>query len=227
MNISNAKKILDRNPNIKKLICTVYNFISFNKIQKKGKNNKIHNIGTFMKKCNITINGNNNTIYLGNMNYLIDTKIKIEGNNNEIVLGEGNYINKGDFYIEDSSNKLNIGNKTIFAGNVHLALTEGKEIVIGDKCLFSSNVVFRTGDSHSILNGEGKRINYAKDIHIGNHVWFTQNTTVLKGVRIGNDTVVATGSIVTKEIKESNVILAGNPANIIKTNINWTQERIR
>lgn len=226
MNLNTGKVILEKYPELNGVLSRIYNFISFNSIKVKGKNNKIITKNSFMKKCNVVIQGRNNKIIFGDMCYLINSKISIYGDNNEIILDDKVYVNNGDFYLEDSNNKLKIGKNTTFSGNTHLALTEGKTITIGPRCLFSSNVVFRTGDSHSILNDVGNRINLAKDIEIEEHVWFSQNTTILKGVKIKKDSIVATGSIVTKEINVSNVILAGNPAKIIKENINWNQERI-
>ena len=54
---------------------------------------------------------------------------------------------------------------------------------------------------------------------MGDRVWFCNNTTLLKGVRLGNETIVAAGAIVTKSCEENHVILAGNPARIVKRNI--------
>lgn len=221
-----GKKFLEKHPNSKKIVPIIYNSIFFNKIRIKGKNNKIIKSKSFIKKCNIEIRGNNNILNLGDMSYLIKTKITIIGNNNVIKLGMKDYITNGDFYIEDNDNFLKIKNRTTFAGNVHLALTEGKRITIGNECLFSSNVVIRTGDSHSILNSKGERTNFAEDVEIGNHVWITQNVTVLKGTKIPNNSIVGTGSVVTKKFEEENVLITGNPAKIIKRDLNWDKQRI-
>lgn len=227
MNIYNTgKNFIMKHQKLLKILSTIYNFIGLNKINCKGKNNKIKKENVFMKKCKIKVVGNNNNIYIGKMSYLQNTTIVIYGNNNEIILGEKNYVSNGEFFLEDDNNQLKIGYRTTFAGNTHLALTEGKKITIGENCLFSSNIVFRTGDSHSILNAEGKRINYSKDISVENHVWITQNVTVLKGSKISANSVVATGSIVTKKFEDENVVLAGNPAKIVKENINWNNIRI-
>lgn len=60
---------------------------------------------------------------------------------------------------------------------------------------------------------------------IGNHVWLGLNTSILKGVRIGNNSAVGNGTILTKNVA-NNTIVAGNPARRIKENINWDRERI-
>ena len=50
---------------------------------------------------------------------------------------------------------------------------------------------------------------------IGNNVWIGMNATILKGVTIGDNSVVAAGSVVTKSVP-ANVVVAGNPAVVIK-----------
>lgn len=107
-----------------------------------------------------------------------------------------------------------------------MACTEGSKVIIGDDCLFSSEIVFRTGDSHSILDQNGKRINSAKDITIGNHVWLGHRVLINKGVYIGDNSIVGTGSVVTKAFNEGNIVLAGVPAEIKKKDVNWCDKRI-
>ena len=91
--------------------------------------------------------------------------------------------------------------------------------------MFSSEVVLRTGDSHSIINEEGTRVNLAKDILIGNHVWIGHRVLINKGVKISDDSVVGTGSVVTNQFNQKGVCIAGNPARVIKENITWLSER--
>lgn len=76
-----------------------------------------------------------------------------------------------------------------------------------------------TSDGHDILR-HGKRVNPAKSIYIGSHVWLADNVTVLKGVSIGNDSIVGINSTVTKSL-EANTVAAGNPARIIQTSTDW------
>lgn len=135
-------------------------------------------------------------------------------------------MNSGDLYIEDSNGRITVGEHTTFSGETHLACIEGKAIVIGKRCLFSSNITLRTGDSHSILNLDGKRINPSQDICIADRVWVGNSVRILKGVSIAEDSIIGTGAIVTKPYEQSNVILGGNPAKIIKEKIQWKIERI-
>ncbi len=56
---------------------------------------------------------------------------------------------------------------------------------------------------------------YGKPIKIGNDVWIGGGSIILPGVTIGNNVVIGAGSVVTKNI-EDNVVIAGNPARVIR-----------
>ncbi len=60
-----------------------------------------------------------------------------------------------------------------------------------------------------------------KPIVIGENVWVGANSRILKGVNIGDNSIVASASIVTKDVPE-NCIVAGNPAKIVKIDIDKT-----
>lgn len=93
--------------------------------------------------------------------------------------------------------------------------------------MFSYGIEMRTGDSHSIINVTSKkRINHAASVIVGDHVWVGAHSLILKGVVILNNSVVASGSIVTKKYSISGIIIGGNPAKIIKQGINWLRNRI-
>lgn len=55
-----------------------------------------------------------------------------------------------------------------------------------------------------------------KDIVIGEKCWIGMNCVILPGVKLGNNTIVGAGSIVTKSFEEGNCVIAGNPAKKIK-----------
>lgn len=208
---------------IKKLYRLI-NILPFNNfIRLKG--TKLQNKGKILYRCRFVSQGNN-TVILHKGGVIRNTVFHIQGNNNIIEIGEGTSINQGDIWIEDDNNQIIIGDNTNLCGKIHLACTEGRKISIGNDCLFSSEIVFRTGDSHSIVDMSGERINRAADITIGDHVWIGHRVLVNKGVVIPKNTVVGTGAVVTKQFDEPNTILVGVPAKVSKQNINWLAERI-
>lgn len=226
--IAIGKKILGKYPSLISAASVVFNrTIGFNKIKVRGKKNKISGLSrSFLRKSRITIIGTGNSVSIENMSFLDNCSLSIRGNDNKIIIGESVYALNGDFYIEDNNNTITIGDSTALCGHTHIAVTEGKRATIGKDCLFSSDVVIRTGDSHSIIDIDGSRINHAEDVIIGNHVWLGNKTTILKGSIIQPNSIVGTGAVVTKPFYQANVILVGNPAKVVRENTNWLRERI-
>lgn len=130
-----------------------------------------------------------------------------------------------NIWCEDDSSTVIIGKDGLMMGNVQLASTEGKTIAIGDGVLFSDDICVRTGDSHSIIDADGMRLNPAADVALGNHVWVGNRVIILKGASIGDNSIVGSGSVVTKQFPEC-VAIAGNPAKVVRENVNWKFERI-
>ena len=152
----------------------------------------------------------------------------MRGDNHLVIIKSGCRFNdKSEIWIEDSDCSLSIEEGSSFE-SVHLALTEtGSKISIGRDCMFASDIDVRTGDSHSIISEKtGERINRAKDVRIGNHVWVAAHCVLLKGVSIADNSVIATGSVVTRSFEKSGVIIGGNPAVQLKEEINWLRERV-
>ena len=190
-----------------------------------GKNNKIVNKGV-MLNVKYDIIGNNNVVEVMQGAVLSDMTIYMRGNNHKFKVGAYSSYSGGIVWFEDNDCQIEIGDKTRIA-SAHLAVTEpNRKIVIGEDCMFSSLIELRTGDSHSIIdNDTKKRINYAQDIIVGNHVWIGKHSIILKGVTIGNNSIVGTRSLVTKSVP-NNSIVAGIPAKILKDNVDWLTERI-
>lgn len=221
-----GKELIDKNPGFLNFASFLFNALSFNRKRLKGVNNSIDIQGAFLNRCCIEVYGNNNTVCISSKCYLNRCSIKIYGNNCKVNLSDQVCVHYSQLHIEDDGGEISINENTLICGQTHLAVTEGTKITIGKDCLFSSNIVFRTGDSHSILDSNGKRINSAKSINIGNHVWICAQTILLKGSGLANDSVLGTGSILNKSYEETNVIVAGNPAKIVRNAISWDKSRI-
>ncbi len=191
-----------------------------------GKGNGLTAIGARLSGVELDITGERNRISIGAGSVIHNLKFHIRGSDHFIAIGPNCRVSRGGlFWLEDQGCTLQIGQNTTLV-DVHIAVTEpGSKVLIGEECMFANDIDIRTGDSHSILEAAtGERINYAEDVVIADHVWVASHVVILKGVQIGRDTVVAAGAIVTKSC-EPGVILAGNPAKVIKTGITWNRER--
>lgn len=195
------------------------------KKQVRGNNNVISNKGVFINS-KYDIVGNNIRVEVLPGAVLSDIRIYMRGDNHTLIIGERCCMKGGDFYFEDEHCTVSIGKNTTIE-SAHFAVTEpGRSIIVGEDCMFSTNIELRTGDSHSILDATTRqRINYAKDIMVKNHVWIGANAVILKGVTLGNHSIVGTGSLVTSDIPD-NCIAAGIPAKVVKENIDWLKKRI-
>ena len=125
-------------------------------------------------------------------------------------------------------NKIEIGEHNYIGNDCLLAALEGTRISIGSNCMIASPCEIRTSDSHSLLDSDGRRINYAKDIVLGGHVWIGMGCLILKGAYIPENCVVAAKSVVCsmKNVNKGS-LLGGTPARILKENINWNHKRIK
>ena len=101
-------------------------------------------------------------------------------------------------------------------------------IKIGKDCMLSSNITFRATDGHCIIDNDTKELlNATKPIIIGDHVWIGANATILKGAIVNDNSIIATESLVTRNFPEKNIIIGGNPAKILKKNINWSRTYVK
>lgn len=138
------------------------------------------------------------------------------------------------FFRMDNQSQLSVdGNFDIFYGNdVHifsggkLELDSGfinsygkiechKYIKIGKNCAIGPYAIILDSDGHQILG----KCNTAEVI-IGNNVWIGARVTILKGVHIGDDAVIAAGTIVNKDVPAKSLV-AGNPMHLICDNVEW------
>ena len=116
---------------------------------------------------------------------------------------------------------VEIGEGLKVTKNVLIRAVEKTGVTIGPDCLFATNVIIRTTDGHPIYDSlTGERINTSKSINIGGHVWLSDNVSILKGVSIGDCSVVASGAVVTKDVVSKSIV-AGVPAKVIREGIVW------
>ena len=223
-------KIIDsKHPDIGCLIYKLYYRQAFNKTRRVicGRNNVVRYYKSTLTSVVFNIKGDRNTIEIADGCRLHNVTFYIRGNDHQVLIGRDCCFNLGGtIWLEDSSCSLTIGKDSTFE-EVLLTLTEpGSKIFIGQGCMFASDIDVRTGDSHAVISrASGKRLNDAEDVTIGNHVWIAAHSVLLKGSLVSDDSVVATGSVVTRKFGEKGIIIGGNPAVQLKEGITWTRER--
>lgn len=113
--------------------------------------------------------------------------------------------------ISENGGVISIG-KNFFANYNCIISSNGGSITIGDDCLFGPDVNI-IDSNHRPLKGKKTRSepSVSKSILIGNNVWVGAKSVILAGVSIGDNCVIAAGSVVTKSV-DPNTLVAGVPA---------------
>lgn len=148
------------------------------------------------------------------------------GDNNIISIGAGGIVFGLYIRMLASESKVLIGRNFIISGGEFILANKHKKqtITIGDDCLFSAKIAFFTSDGHTLLdNTTGKILNdHNGSITIGNHVWVGYDVCILKNAYVADDSMIGAKSLVNKIFKSTNLLISGNPAQVIRENINWS-----
>lgn len=118
-----------------------------------------------------------------------------------------------------SGGSLIIGDGVSF--NTHCKVLCKKAVTIGGGVLFGWNVTINDWDGHPVYDKIGTLLNNPRQVTIDNDSWIGANVTLLKGSHIPKGAVVGYGSIVTKSFDTTNAIIVGNPARVVKEEIEW------
>lgn len=151
---------------------------------------------TFMKPWHVHVSGPN--IRLGKCSTVVGeaaspVKIGVWGN-------------------EPGEGKISIGDYAMISPGCRISACN--EITIGHSVLMAHGVYITDSDWHGIYD-RVERPKAVTPVRIGDNVWLGDRCTILKGVTIGDNSVVGSQAVVTKDIPP-NVVVAGNPAKVVK-----------
>jgi acetyltransferase-like isoleucine patch superfamily enzyme len=118
------------------------------------------------------------------------------------------------FYTDFGKN-ITVGKNVFF--NIGCSFQDRGGISIGDGTMIGMNVTIATLNHGLPL--ETRNVTYPSPVIIGDNVWIGSNATILPGVKIGDNSVVAAGAVVTKDVA-ANTVVAGVPAKELKKIIN-------
>lgn len=113
----------------------------------------------------------------------------------------------------DYGQNIEVGDN--FFSNYNCTILDVGRVKIGKNVMFAPNVSLYTAGHPVHPDSRNTGYEYGIDITIGDSVWLCGNVVVNPGVTIGNNVVVGSGSVVTRDLPD-NVIAAGNPCRIIR-----------
>lgn len=116
------------------------------------------------------------------------------------------------FYTDHGAN-ITVGSRVFI--NQGCTIYDLADVTIGDDVLIGPHVSLITS-KHPVAPSLRRSLLVGRPIHIGDHVWLAAGATVIGGVTVGENSVVAAGSVVTHDVPP-NVLVAGNPARIVRS----------
>lgn len=114
-------------------------------------------------------------------------------------------------FYTDFGRNITVGRDVFINAGCHFQDHGG--VTIGDGCQIGHNVVFATLN-HG-LSPEDRQNTYPAPIVLGRNVWVGSNATILQGVIIGDNAVIAAGAVVTKDVEPATIV-GGVPAKVIR-----------
>ena len=140
----------------------------------------------------------------------------------EIQIARGAEVRFGRFvWIGDGSKirchegVVEIGAKTVIGQECTISAYQ--RVRIGEQCVIADRAMFIDFD-HGVVEVERPiRVQgiYKRDVEVGSNVWIGYGACILRGVRVGDNSIVGTNSVVTKDVP-ANAVVAGIPARVIR-----------
>lgn len=113
----------------------------------------------------------------------------------------------------DNGKNIHVGDE--FLANYNVTILDIAPVYIGNYVMIGPSTSIITVNHPLSPKGRRNHLGQAKPVTIGNDVWIGANCTILPGVTIGNNVVVAAGAVVTKNVPD-NCIVGGVPAKLIR-----------
>ena len=134
------------------------------------------------------------------------------GRNVVIVGADGAKTRLTTVKLGDREGAISIGDNVLVMNGVRLS--SASRIEIGDDCMLANYCYLTDADWHDVHN-RIMPIGKTAPIILERGAWIGDSAIICKGVRIGENSVVGAGAVVTKDVPP-NVVVAGNPARIVK-----------
>ena len=136
---------------------------------------------------------------------LIKGRIKVKG---RISVGDNVIFESGSELLTWKDGTIKMGNSVYCNGAI---ISSTASIEIGNNVVMSGYVLIIDHDGYGLDGNPASE----RPVKIGNHVWIGMRAVILKGVTVGDNSVVGASAVVTNDV-EPNTIVAGNPARKIR-----------
>jgi acetyltransferase-like isoleucine patch superfamily enzyme len=152
----------------------------------------------------------------------------------EIQIARGAQVRFGRFVWIGDGTKIRcheglveIGEKTVMGQEC--TISAYRRVRIGEQCVIADRAMFIDFDHGVVEVDRPIRVQgiYMRDVEVGSNVWIGYGACILRGVRVGDNSIVGTNSVVTKDVP-ANAVVAGVPARVIRmreapTSLRWPQ----
>ena len=125
-----------------------------------------------------------------------------------VWIGDGTKIRCHEGVVE-------IGEKTVFGQECTISAYQ--RVRIGEQCVIADRAMFIDFD-HGVVDVETpirRQGIYKRDVEVGSNVWIGYGACILRGVRVGDNSIIGTNSVVTKDVP-ANAVVGGVPARVLR-----------
>lgn len=179
-----------------------------------------------MHRSQITFKGDNNVLYCEGNVKLDNARFTFNGNNSIVYLSSAMNSQYSFNLVIYNDSTFFIGREGNMSSPININIQENQNVIIGAGVTISSGVNIRTADIYPIYDNKTKqRVNFAKSVFIGDHVWIGHQAYISRGVRVGSGAIIENNSFLPHNARVlSNSVVMGNPARTERTNVFYTND---
>lgn len=113
----------------------------------------------------------------------------------------------------DNGRNIRVGKR--FTANFNVTILDGAPVTFGDYCMVGPGTLISTTGHPMDAEGRRDRLAISEPVTFGDDVWIGGNCSILPGIMVGSNVVIAAGAVVNKDVPD-NCVVAGVPAKIVK-----------